>query len=167
MKTIAITLSVLACAGWANADEFPQRKVGLWEMSMTTDAKTDAPPLKQRICIDREVEALVNKKRIEASASCKKLDSKTSGNKVTTTSVCDFGAHKLTTTNTTTSSVDSSYQVVSDGRFEPPMGGTSQTHSVQEAKWVGACPADMHPSDTMMMTPQGELRMNMLKAFKN
>jgi hypothetical protein len=66
-----------------------------------------------------------------------------------------------------TSSGDSAYKIVSDGRFEPPMGGTSQTHSEQEAKWVGACPADMHPGDMVMKTPQGESRMNILKALKS
>ena len=132
-------------------------------MRTTTSAKSDAPPPKQRICIDQDVEALVN----EEPDYCKKIDSKTRGNTVTTTSVCDFGAHKLTTTNTITSSGDSAYQLVSDGRFEPPMGGNSQTHSVQEANWIGACPADMQPGDMVMNTPQGETPVNMLKAFKN
>jgi hypothetical protein len=165
MRTIALTLTLLAASGLACAQEFPFRKPGLWEITVSGEPKH--PPAMQRLCLDRETEELAHKKGATGGPPCKQLDRKTSGRTVTTTSVCDFGNSKVTSTSVVTSSSDADYQMVSDGIFNPPMMGISKTHSEQNAKWVGACPADMHPGDLLMKTPDGrEARSNLLKALK-
>jgi len=83
-------------------------------------------------------------------------------------SVCEFGRSKLTATGVWTFKSETAYRMVSDGTFDPPMGTTSKTHSVQDGKWIGACPSDMRPGDMVIVMPDGkEMRVNMRKGGKD
>jgi len=56
------------------------------------------------------------------------------------------------------------YHVETQGRFDPPLAGLAETHTVQDAKWTGPCPADMRPGDMVTTSPGrkgGEVRMNL------
>ena len=168
MKTAALTLTLIAACGLAHADDFPRRKSGLWEMTMTDEEKGASEPKKSRLCIDRAFEDLMIKKGMDVTMSkCEKRDVKASGNTITVKSVCNFGRSKLTSTGVWTYKGDTAYQMVSDGNFNPPMMGISKTHSVQNGKWVGACPTDMKPGDMVITMPDGqEMRTSMPKAGK-
>jgi hypothetical protein len=56
--------------------------------------------------------------------------------------------------------------------YDPPLAGKGELRSTQDAKWLGACPADMKPGDVLVkpspMMPMS-IRMNlndMLKAAR-
>jgi hypothetical protein len=49
-----------------------------------------------------------------------------------------------------TFSGDTSYRVESRSTFSPPMSGMSESSTTQEAKYAGACPANMKPGDMNM-----------------
>jgi hypothetical protein len=167
MRTAALTLTLIAAVGLARADDFPRRKPGLWETTMTGEANRAHEPRTSRLCTDRAFEDLMIKKGMDMMSTCEKRDVKASGNIITVKSVCQFGKSNLTSTGVWTYKGDTAYQMVSDGTFDPPMGATSKTHSVQEGKWVGACPVDMKPGDMVIMMPDGkELRTSMLKGGK-
>lgn len=165
-----IILGVLALAvigGLARSDELPQRKAGLWEI-VSTDASAKRPPMKQRLCLDRETDGLLNKMGIATSKqACAKNEMQVTGNRVTFHAVCDFGGSQLTSDGVITYSSDSSYRNEVHGHFQPPMAGVGDTHTVQDGKWVGACPADMKPGD--LVTDQGpgghEVKMNLRSMF--
>ena len=162
MRTAALTLTLITTVGLAHADDFPRRKPGLWEMTMTGEAKGAHEPKSSRLCIDRAFEDCMIKKGMDVRSTCNKRDVKASGNTITVKSVCEFGSSKLTSTGVWTYKGDTAYQMVSDGTFNPPMMGTSKTHSVQDGKWIGACPADMKPGDMVITMPGGkEMRMKM------
>ena len=122
----------------------------------------------QRICIDREIDELMNKQGASMGPPCKKHEVNVSGLIVTVRSVCDFGKSQLTSTSTTTFKGETAYHSDVRGRFDPPMGGISETVSVQDAKWTGACPANMRPGQGVVKTPQGgEVPIDLRAALKH
>lgn len=163
MKTVVAVAALAFVSTLARGDTLPQRKEGLWELVSTTpDSKR--PPMTQRICLDRETDALLNKMGLMVGKQvCSKSEFHVSGNRVTTRAVCDLGASQLTSEGVITYSGDSSFRNEIHGRFQPAMAGVSETHTVQEGKWVGACPAGMKPGD-LVMTPGAsgrEIKMNL------
>ena len=163
MKAMAGLAALTVISTLAHGDTLPQRKAGLWELVSTTpDSKR--PPRTQRVCLDRETDALLNKMGLTVGKQvCSKNDVHVSGNRVTIVSVCDFGGSQLTSEGVITYSGDSSFRNEVHGRFQPAMAGVSETHTVQEGKWLGACPASMKPGDLVTTVGAGghEIRMNL------
>jgi hypothetical protein len=57
---------------------------------------------------------------------------------------------QITTQSVTKFTGDSSYHTDINSKFSPPMMGRSDSVMTQDAKWVGACPADLIPGDVVM-----------------
>jgi hypothetical protein len=165
LKRFATVVMLSSIMSLANADEFPHRKPGLWEIA-TQSSNSQEPPMTQRICLDRETDELMYRQGAGVGPSCKKFEMHASGKSLTVSVVCDFGKSQLTSNGVTTFSGDTAYHTDVHGRFDPPMAGTGETHSVQDGKWTGACPADMKPGDMVMKTSRGEVRMNLRTALK-
>ena len=166
-KIISGVLTLALISGLASGDELPQRKAGLWEI-VSTDVSAKRPPQRQRLCLDRESDALLNKMGVATGRqACATNEMHVTGNRVTIHAVCDFGRSQLTTDGVITYSGDSSYRNEMHGRFEPPMAGIGDTHTVQDGKWIGACPAGMKPGDLVMnQGPDGrEVKMNLRSMF--
>jgi hypothetical protein len=166
-KIISGVLALAVISGLARGDELPQRKAGLWEI-VSTDVSAKRPPMKQRLCLDRETDALLNNMGIATSQqACAKNEMQVAGNRVTIHVVCDFGGSQLTSDGVITYSGDSSYRNEVHGHFQPPMAGVGDTHTVQDGKWVGACPADMKPGDLVMNQGPAshEVKMNLRSMF--
>ena len=49
---------------------------------------------------------------------------------------------------------NTSYRTEADASYEPPLMGMTKSHTVIEAKYVGACPAGMQPGDLKTSTGQ-------------
>ncbi len=169
MKAIAWWVALALVSTVAHGDTPPQRKAGLWELVSTTpDSKR--PPRTQRICLDRETDALLNKMGVMVGKQvCSKNDVRVSGNRVTTLSVCDFGGSQLTSEGVITYLGDSSFRNEVHGHFAPAMAGVSETHTVQQGKWLGACPAGMKPGDlvTTLGASGHEIKMNLRDMLGN
>jgi hypothetical protein len=163
MKAIAPFAALAVVSTLAHSDTLPLRKEGLWELVSTTpDSKR--PPRTQRVCLDRETDALLNTMGVTVGKQvCSKNDVHVSGNRVTIHSVCDFGGSQLTSEGVITYSGDSSFRNEVHGHFQPAMAGVSETHTVQEGKWLGACPAGMKPGDlvTTVGASGREIKMNL------
>jgi len=167
MKTSIGLLALAAVGGLAAADELPQRKPGLWEI-VTQPSKPDQKPMMQRLCLDREIDAQLTRMGFQMGAeACSKFDVHRMGSRVTLHSECTFGSSKFTSDAVMTYTGDSAYRNESHGRFNPPMMGMGETHTVQDAKWLGACPAGMQPGDAVMTDASGrEVHMNMRAMLK-
>jgi hypothetical protein len=148
---IAVTLWAAATAGYA--DEVPHRKPGLWEV-VTHSGNSQRPPMTQRICLDRDTESLLDRAAVASSQeACSKSETHVSGTLVTVKATCDLGKTRLTTEASIEFESDSAYHTEVHSTFNPPMRGKSTDHSTQDAKWTGACPADMKPGDMVMQVP--------------
>jgi hypothetical protein len=169
VKIISGLLALSVITGLAQGDELPHRKAGLWEI-VSTNVGAKRPLMTQRLCLDRETDALLNKMGLAASQqACAKSEMIVTGNRATLHVVCNFGRSQLISDGVVTYSGDSSYRNEIHGRLEPPMAGSGDTHTVQDGKWIGACPAHMKPGDLVMIHEPGghEVKMNLRAMFNS
>jgi|SRR5580698_3562940 hypothetical protein len=63
-------------------------------------------------------------------------------------SVCKLGATTATSHSVINFSGDTAYHEEITQHYDPPlMGKTSESTTTSDARWMGACPADMRPGD--------------------
>ena len=147
--SLLLTGSVLtsaACAG--DLASFPERKPGLWEITQK-HAQRNLPPQVQHICLDRATDALLYKFGTgTARQICSKLDVHRSGELIEVQSACRLAESTLTSHSVYTYSGNTAYHEVISVHYDPPLlGKTSDSQTLIDAKWMGACPADMKPGD--------------------
>jgi hypothetical protein len=149
-RTAALLLLGAMAGGPAWADDFPARKAGLWQVDMTMPGG-QMPPQQMKMCIDASTDAEMQKLGATAAQGmCTRSDINRSGNTVTVNSVCKMGPTQATTQAITRFAGDAAYHTDINTKFDPPMAGHAESAMVQDAKWIGACPADMQPGDLLM-----------------
>jgi hypothetical protein len=157
LVVLAVALPVAALA--AAPFEAPKRKSGLWETTMSFAGQPGGMTMKQ--CIDQKSDDLMRSQARDAQADidkqCSKRDWKQVSGGYEFDTVCTFGGTTHKSKGKVTGSMDTGYKMVIDTQYDPPMQGMSTNHMEMEAKWTGACPADMRPGDVIM--PGGH-RMN-------
>ena len=145
--------------------DLPKRKSGLWDMTMSREGGTPGPqPGKMQMCIDEKVDDLT--KQIGQSAAremCSKTDFRREGDRIVSDSICKFNQSTVTTHMVLTGKFDSEYQADMQTRFDPPMMGMAQSHTVIKGRWVGPCKPGQRPGD--MVLPNG-MTINVLDAEK-
>jgi hypothetical protein len=141
----------VAAASWAaSADDLPQRKAGLWQVDMANPGG-QMQPQQMKMCIDVNTDAEMYKTGMSAAQGmCSKPEMHRSGDTMTTSSQCKMDQTQITTQAVTKFTGDSAYHSDINSKFSPPMMGHSASTVTQDAKWVGACPADMIPGDVVM-----------------
>jgi uncharacterized protein DUF3617 len=156
VRTIPACLTAalaLALAVSAAADEFPARKAGLWEITISS-AGSQGAPNSARICIDEATEsALMSLGGAASKKLCSKLDIHFDGAEGTIDSVCKFGTSTQTSHSTVVFTADTAYHVETEAHYDPPLFGKTEGSMSDDAKWTGPCPADMTPGD--MVTSAG------------
>jgi hypothetical protein len=169
MKPLTPATLILAAFLAAAAADVPHRKPGLWEMTLHSST-TKGSEISRRICLDRESEDLLNRQGVASvQEACSKVEMRSTGSQLIAKAVCNMGGVKMTSEATTTFSGDTASTTKVHTTFDPPLAGRSQSDSQDEAKWLGACPADMKPGDMIMKTGGShphEMRTNLHEMFK-
>ena len=154
MRCIPLILAFgsLAAAQLATADQaMPHRKAGLWESTMSMP-QAAGRTFKSQQCIDNSTDEAMQRRAMEGEQSMK--CDRTGVNKIAggveTSSVCKSSNSTITSKMRLTGDMQHSYRMEINAHRDPPMGKFSDTHSVIEASWLGACPADMKPGDMRM-----------------
>ena len=149
----------LACAATgAWADELPQRRPGLWDVTLHM-ASVNMPPQGMKFCTDAATDAELYKLGMNAAQGmCSRYELHRNGNIATMDTECKMGEVKMTSRAVMTFTGDAAYKTDIQTHFDPPMMGRSNSTMTQEAKWSGPCPADMQPGD--IIGPNG-MKMNM------
>ncbi len=165
---IALALVVAAAvAAPASAIELPKRKSGLWEVSTTRLAGAPGGPAAGapiQMCIDEQTDDMSRQMGESASREmCSKRELRREGDRFVADSVCRVGETTATTHSVISGQFGSSYQVDVNTKFDPPMRGMAESHTVIKARWLGPCAAGMRPGDVVM--PNG-MKMNILDAEK-
>jgi hypothetical protein len=143
----AILISTICCTA-ALADEFPPRKPGLWEITVTGEKR---PTVTMKMCIDKETDELFHKLGTDLSVQvCSRRDLKVTGNVATAEAQCKIGGATVTSTSVTTFTGDTAFHGDSKSHFEPALAGKTDSASSQDGKWIGPCPSDMEPGDFAM-----------------
>ncbi len=157
-KRLAIRVGVFSALGFLICvstgtwiDDFSRRRPGLWKM-VTESGSIWKPVREVRICIDSVTEAALfrlTQARNEGDCLVTKTDRR--GEKLTTDVTCRMGETRITSQSVLTIKGDVAFHAEIKAHFEPPTRqGRSDATSVQDARWVGACPDDMAPGDIVM-----------------
>ncbi len=153
MKTRILSIVCAGVIGVAGAADIPHRKPGLWEMTVTDAEGAGGKGIKQRICLDAKSEELLNRQSIATGQeACSSVQTRATGDQLRAKAVCNLGSVKMTSESVTTFTGDSASMTTVHTTYDPPLAGRSQSDTRQEAKWLGACPADMKPGDVVLQT---------------
>jgi uncharacterized protein DUF3617 len=163
MRPILPFFILFLITGQAVADPLPQRKAGLWQLTMSMPGKP-MPPTISKFCIDAATESALMGVGLSASKEmCSQYNVQASGNVVTIDTTCKFGQSTQTAHAVTTYSGDSSYRTEILSHYAPPLFKDTDNEMILEGKWLGACPADMKPGE---MIGPGGLKMDLGGALK-
>jgi hypothetical protein len=148
----ACSVSLIFAVGLAAAGDVPPRKPGLWEMALST-ASSKRPPRIARYCIDAATAALMDNFAAGATQqNCRKNESHHEGVNTVVDSECTIGTSKVTGHAVISASDNAHFHIVIHSHFDPPLYGPADVDTVQESKWLSACPADMQPGDMISAT---------------
>jgi hypothetical protein len=142
-RTILVALALAFVPTLASAVDYPTRKAGLWELTMTMtsidkDMIANASPNMQQVCTRGE---------LQKTASGYASDS-----------TCKFGAMTTVSHTEVSGDFNAAYTVnVTGHNSGGPAGMPADTNMTMAAKWVGPCKADPTPGDMIM---PGGMKMN-------
>jgi hypothetical protein len=157
MKKILIyAAAILLPIGMALAANPPDVKEGLWSIHTQTtnipgNVKSDST---STICRNHAYDQYTNglAKNVKG---CTMSNENYEGNKYTMDMRCTIGATTIESKGTVTYSGDTSTHSESQATYTPAMAGMTSTTTIQDQKYIGACPAGMQPGD--MMLPNGTI----------
>jgi hypothetical protein len=128
---------LVALPAGAFADDYPMRKPGLWEITITIKG---SPGRVSQLCLDAATEADMIKKGEATKASiCSRHEMHRSGNVYTADSVCRPTSSETTSHSVTTVTSDTSYTMAITSHHNPPLMGHADQEITQEGKWLGPC----------------------------
>jgi hypothetical protein len=154
-------IALALAAGTAGAQDMPQRRPGLWELTMQT---AGAPSQTIRQCIDEKTDAQMMRFGQGVGArQCSRNVYRKEGDRYVGESECRIGGTTAITRATFGGDFQKSYRGEIDARYTPPMGGVGQSRVTVSARWVGACPAGWKPGD-MEMPGMGRMNVDELAA---
>ncbi|MEP7206733.1 MAG: DUF3617 family protein [Casimicrobiaceae bacterium] len=158
MRIALLTAGIALAAGTAvvaQAEDFPKRKSGLWEIRTastnagTVAAQSGAPVV--QMCIDASTDNAVQQQTAGMiKNNCARQNIKRTGGQIVVDSVCRLGDTTATTHSVFTGSFDSSYKVDTRSTYDPPMMGMKEGSASIEARWLGPCKPDQRPGDMIL-----------------
>ena len=144
--------TLILAASFAQAQEVPQRKSGLWELKRTT-VRTEGKPRIVQMCIDQASDnALRQLAEGMRNETCKTDKIRREGDQLVVDAVCKLGQTRTTATThaVIAGKFDSAYKIESKSTYDPPMRGKTEGGAVLEARWLGACKPDQRPGDYIL-----------------
>jgi len=132
----------------ALGDSLPHRRAGLWESTMNVAAQ-NGREVKTQQCVDDKTDEAMQRQVIEGNSAfkCERTEFKLITGGYESSSVCKTGMGTITSHMRMVGDMQSAYRVESNSHREPAMYGPADTHTVINARWLGACPADLKPGD--------------------
>ena len=166
VRATALSLTCLLSSTVVLADDsLPHRRPGLWEVTMQMPDMPSMPGggggLNSSECIDEKTDEAMQKKAMSGGErggeTCRQTSLKRSGNTVDIVADCTGAEGKSHVVSHYTGDMQGSYAGESVITFDPPRHGRKEMRMGMQAKYAGACPADMKPGDIrtggMTMSP--------------
>jgi hypothetical protein len=164
---IASGLLALLATSYANADELPIRKPGLWEMTVVRNGSSSEAKIQQ--CTDEASDKeLVTTFSPMSKEVCSKRDTEKTATGYVSDSVCGTAGVSITSHSEITGDFNSAYTIKSKAHTQGGPAAIQGDHDTTvEAKWLGACKPDQKPGDIIV---PGGLKVNIhdldkLKSF--
>ena len=143
--------TLILAASFAQAQDVPKRKSGLWEIKVQSFRKEGVRTT--QMCVDQKTDNAV-RQLVEARGheSCKKVTLRREGDKQLFDAQCKLSGRETTakTHGVITGSFDSAYKIESTSTFDEPVHDKSEGSAVIEARWTGPCQSDQKPGDVIL-----------------
>ena len=155
MSRPAVLFAIIALVpGAARAVDYPSRKPGLWELTMTMGS---GRTMTSEQCTDQTTDKDMIMSAGPAQQACKRTELQKTATGFVSDATCTFGNVTRTSHTEVSGDFNSAYtvKVTSHGSSESAM--PADTSMTMNAKWVGPCKADQKPGDIIM---QGGMKMN-------
>ena len=151
LRATALGLTCLLSSTAVLADDsLPRRKPGLWETTMQMPGMPGGG-MKSSQCIDEKTDEAMQKKAMSGGErgeqNCRQTSLKRSGNMVDMVADCSSAEGKSHIVSHYSGDMQGSYAGDTVITFDPPRHGRSEMRMAMQAKYAGACPADMKPGD--------------------
>jgi hypothetical protein len=141
--------SVLISAS-VNASDYPQRKAGLWRMTMMSE-QIGGQGITAEHCVDSKTDKAMQASSMQGpDVECGEQTTKKTADGWSYRVVCKFQQSTATTDGTITGDFVTRYELNNVTRFEPALMGVTEEKMRMTADYQGACPADMKPGDIRM-----------------
>ena len=103
-------------------------------------------------CVDQAKDDVFRQmgQQMERESKCTRTNVQRAGSRLSFDSACDFGNVKSMSRSVVTGDFNTAYKIEIHSRYEPPMMGRSESTTVMNATWVGACKAGQRPGDVTM-----------------
>ena len=157
----SLVLAATVTAAWSF--DFPKRKPGEWQVTISTPGSR-LPPRVQSICLDAATDALLYQAGLTADQKlCTDNRWSHSGaGDIVGDLTCRLGKTNTRIHVEITLKDDTAYREDIHTQYDPPLFGKTESEQVQDAKWVGACPADMKAGDIVTKpSPEMPLALHM------
>ncbi len=138
----------------SQAQDFPTRKPGLWEINMKMEG---SPATLAKHCVDEKTDKQMQQMGQGMNPDCKPGVQKREAGAYLFEQECKFGKSVMASRTIAKGDFQSRFQTEIESRFTPPMNGIATSKTVLDAKWAGACPSGWKPGD---MELPGGMRMN-------
>ena len=162
-RPLALAVLLLLPLGAASQD-LPKLKAGLWEMT-NTSSRNPRQAMTSTVCLDTTLQQdMIRMGTGMMQGMCSKHDLKISNNTVTGEAVCKFGDSTVTSRSVMTMTGDTAYRTEAHAKFNPPMAVMSESDTVIQGRWLGACKPGQRPGDITMPNGQTMNLRNMMSA---
>lgn len=142
--------SVAMYTATAEAANYPQRKPGLWRITMNS-AQIGGQGITTEQCIDAQTDARMQASSMQGpDAKCNEQSTKKTADGWTYRVVCQMDQSTATTEGTITGDYANRYEINNVTRFVPAFNGMTEEKMIMTADYKGACPADLKPGDMRM-----------------
>lgn len=159
-RWLAVLGTLILTAGPAQAQEFPPRKPGLWEITMIG---TGIPPHTVKHCVDAKTDKQMQQSAQGLVGSCKPGRLQKEGAAFVFDQECSFGGYSVLSRSVTTGDFQSKIRTEVTSKFTPPLPGRDANKTAIDSQWTGACPAGWKPGDMEM---PGGARANVNQLFE-
>lgn len=144
---VSAAAALLLSIGLANAADPPELKEGLWSNHVKTTDNTGKPSEQtSTICrnhaYDQHVHSLA-----KGIKGCTTVSESFQGGKYSVEMHCVIGTTVVDSKSTAIYQGNTATHSETHATYTPPMGGVSQTTTIMDQKYVGACPAGAQPGD--------------------
>jgi hypothetical protein len=135
----------------AQTIDLPQRKAGLWEVTMTVEQPKGMPAMTSKMCVDPATDREMMDYALKMSGTCKSLTARREGKSLVIDSDCTFAGKQTRSRTVLTGDFQSGYTSHTEGTMDDGDGRKPRATIVaQTATWKSAdCPG-MRPGDVTM-----------------
>lgn len=149
---LAAAALIVPVALGAQTLDLPQRKAGLWEITMTMDQPKGMPAMTSKMCVDPATDREMMDYALKMVGTCKSLTTKREGKSLVIASDCTFAGKQTKSRTVLTGDFQTGYTSRTEGTMGDGDGKKPRATLVtQTATWKSAdCPG-MKPGDVTML----------------